>query len=157
MAKIKPLSVLLTGASIVGAFTVLSKAINNISHNIKLQVPLSSIKLKFNGLQSILVSFSLVCQNNYKITYRITDLNSSIFYRNTEGELVQLVSTPPTKLAYKLSAKATTKIEDITIAVDGFSVVQAVKSALTRPKGERFLLKITCNINNIPYSEDTWY
>jgi len=139
------------GSKVVGNRT------KNILHDIKINIPLESVKMGFVSLATFFVKASLRVQNHLYTAITIENIHMTVFVKKNDGSLTELASTPPDTKEWIIKENSTTIISDIKINVSNISLIPALQNLMNKPKGERFKIVISGYANSIPFTKDMWY
>ncbi len=129
----------------------------NIFHDVKINIPLESIKFSFASITTFVVKSALRVQNHLYTAITIENIHMTVFVKKSDGSLTELASTPPTTKEWIIKENSTTIISDININVSNISLIPAIQSLMNKPKGERFKVMISGYANSIPFTKELWY
>lgn len=145
---------IVTGIIAIGSFA--KKSYDNLWHNLKIAIPLQSVKVRAQ-IQTVSIDSSVLITNHYSRNFVLTKLHSTIFIKNKEGNLVEIGSTLPSVTELVLTKNKQSMIPSPTVVINSLTAVLGMKNVLTRPAGERIMIRSSMFINGIPFTTDVWY
>lgn len=132
------------------------KFYDNLWHNMKIDVPFDTISAQFQGIQYLIISFSLDIENHFDKVFELSKVHSTVFVNGKDGNLIEIGSTPPNARKLVISGNKKTRV-NLSVRVGVLTIITQIKSLLKKPKGKRLLVRTSCYINGLPFQTETWY
>lgn len=144
------------GLAMVGV-NLYDRYVDKFWHFLKFYIPPENINVGFAGLSQFFIAANLKIENNWKLSIRLSNIHLTAYFKDKNGDLRELGSTPPSSKSYVISAKKTTIIPNIRLNILSLSSIKAIKTLLTYPAGQRFKLVITGDVQGFSFTQEVWY
>lgn len=122
----------------------------------KLDIPLSSVKVALRLVSPTVIKADLVVSNNYTQDIEITNLVATVFAKTKDG-LTEIARTPPSTKIFTVKKSSKTTIAQFPIEVSLINGLTNLSTILKQPKGERLLIKFSGFVQNFPISQEVSY
>lgn len=144
-------SLVYIGSKIANSYT------NNLWHDLKFSIPIDKIKVGFESFMKFNIIAALQVENHFHLDIDLTDVHMTVFYKNKDGGLSELGSTPPKSKQWIIRSNSTSLIKNIKLNITTLSLFPALKALLKLPKGKRFKIVISGYVKSLPFTEEIWY